>query len=243
MRILIYLSIFMISQFSYGQQKCGSSESSLKNIEKLCGELNKKNESHCQSNVKAQKQNLPAVSYGLLGASGKMKSLFQQLESLQKDFLADSSGCPGGCSKVSAPVVEIQTKPTGTIPDPQCPAAYSEMKLSGAELAKFAVLQAGPTFKKSFRLNGDAKECQEQATKFAQETLMGDNDLGEFLEEKKCQSPCSYSSVIRLKTKTDVKSGCGVELELAVLCGPPKKEREWVTHASLTKTFRCEVAK
>ena len=78
---------------------------------------------------------------------------------------------------------------------------------------------------------------------FAQETLMGENAIGKYIEEQKCPSQCSYSSTIKIKAKNQKKNECLADLELVILCGPPKKTRDWVTEATLTKIIRCEAAK
>ncbi len=214
----------------------------MKDLKSLCAELDKKNSAHCAQASSNKKESIPPVTYGVFSASGKMKSLFEKMESLQNEFLKSDGGCPGGCSKVSVPVVELTTRPTAVVADPACPDSYIPMKLASNELQKFGVGQTEVYLKKAFRLRATEQKCQEEASSFAQKTLMGDNELGKFLEQNKCKSPCSYSSTIRLKT-TNVGSGeCSVDLELAILCGPPKKEREWVTQASLHKSYRCEVA-
>lgn len=226
----------------WAQAACSNKKDTMKDIKSLCAELDKANTAHCSQVSSNKKESIPPVIYGVFSASGKMKSLFEKMESLQKEFLKNDGGCPGGCSKVSAPVVELTTKPTAIVADPACPDSYIPVKLASDELQKFGVGQAEPYFKKAFRLRAPEQKCQEEASSFAQKTLMGDNELGKFLEQKKCQSPCSYSSTIRLRA-TNVSAGeCGVELELAILCGPPKKDREWVTQASLHKSYRCEVA-
>nr|BFD66287.1 hypothetical protein HAGR004_13090 [Bdellovibrio sp. HAGR004] len=214
----------------------------VQDLKSLCQELDKKNETHCQIKTPAKAEKVPEITYGLLSASGKMKGLFEKLNTIQQAFLKESGGCPGGCSKVNSPVVEIKTEPTGTVADPACPAVYSVLQVSATEASKFGVRQTDKFFQKAFRLVGDEKACQEKASTFAQETLMGKNEFGSFLEDHKCKSPCSYASVIRMKTEKLSKAECAVVLELSVQCGPPKKDREWKTNASLTKAFRCEVA-
>lgn len=217
------------------------SKSSVKDIKGLCDQLNKQNTQHCDVEPTIKKDSLPPISYGVFAASGKMKALFEKLESLQKSFLKEDGDCPGGCSKIGTPVVELTTRPTAVEANPACPSTYTAVKLNSPQLQKFGVDQAGTFFKKAFRLRADTKKCQEEASSFAQNTLMGDNELGKFLEEEKCKSPCSYSSTIRIQSKTQSNNECGVELELEVLCGPPKKNREWVTQAALIKSYRCEV--
>lgn len=241
MKFALLILSFMVFQGALAQEACSKAKNPVADLKTLCDELNKTNSSYCNVKTKSARESLPPVSYGILSASGKMKSLFEKMSQMQSAFLKDSAGCPGGCSKVNSPVVEISTKPTAVIADAACPAAYSSLTLNGGELTRFGVGQSDGFLKKSFKLSGDPKKCHEMATKFAQDTLMGENDLGEYLEEQKCKSPCSYSSTIRLKTQ-NLASGCAVDLELAVQCGPPKKDRGWVTTASLTKTFRCEVA-
>ncbi len=233
----------MMSSGAWAQENCAAASNPLKDIKALCADLNQKNQAHCDVKTPAQKENVPAITYGILSASSKMKGLFAQLDSLQKAFVKESEGCPGGCSKISSPIVEIQSKPTASVPNPACPADYQVMSVQASELAKFGVTQTDKFFKRSFKGRGPLKTCQEQASNFAQETLMGDNDFGSFLEDKKCLSPCSYSSTIRMKTLPTDDGQCSVDLELSVLCGPPKKDREWVTQASLTKAFKCEVQK
>lgn len=241
MKTILFLAcVFCVSGAS-AQESCGKSKNALTDIKTLCDGLNKKNEVHCKVAVAAKKESVAPITYGIMSASNKMKSLFEKMDSMQRDFLQESGGCPGGCSKVTAPVVEIATRPTAVESDPACPASYMPVKLNSSELLKFGVTQTDGYFKRSFRMRGDAKKCQEQASDFAQDTLMGDNNLGSYLEDQKCQSPCSYSSVIRMKTQSLAEGECGVDLELSVQCGPPKKDREWTTQASLTKAFRCEV--
>lgn len=213
----------------------------MKDIKGLCNELDKKNAVHCATAAPVKKESIPAITYGVFTASGKMKSLFEKMETLQQDFMKDNGGCPGGCAKVNSPVVELVTKPTAVVSDPACPDAYTPVKLSTAELQKYGIGQPEVYFRKSFRLRAEEKQCHEEASGFAQSTLMGDNELGKFLEQNKCKSPCSYSSTIRLKTKPIGSGECGVDLELAILCGPPKKDREWITQATLLKSYRCEV--
>lgn len=242
MKFLI-IPLMMMSTAGYAQEKCATAANPLKDIQALCADLNSKNQAHCDVKTQTQKENVPAITYGILSASSKMKGLFSKLDSLQQAFVKDAGGCPGGCSKVNAPIVEIHSKPTASVPNPACPANYSVMSVEAGELSKFGVSQSEKFFKRSFKGRGPLKTCQEQASTFAQETLMGDNDFGKFLEDKKCVSPCSYSSTIRMKTLPTDDGQCSVELELAVLCGPPKKDREWVTEASLTKAFKCEVQK
>ncbi|WP_374000233.1 hypothetical protein [Bdellovibrio bacteriovorus] len=228
---------------AHSQESCGaSSKSTVQDLKSLCQELDKKNEAHCQVKVPAKTEKMPEITYGLLGASSKMKGLFEKLNGLQQAFLKDPGGCPGGCSKVNSPVVEIKTEPTATVADASCPASYTVLQVSAGEASKYGVKQLEKSFQKAFRLVGDEKACQEKASTFAQETLMGKNEFGSFLEDRKCQSPCSYASVIRMKTEKLGKAECAVVLELSVQCGPPKKDREWKTNASLTKAFRCEVA-
>ncbi|MFV8258167.1 hypothetical protein ACNQKP_10180 [Bdellovibrio bacteriovorus] len=224
------------------QESCPQSKSAVKDLQSLCDELNKSNQSHCKVSAPAKTESVPAITYGILSASGKMKSLFEKMEGMQKAFLAEAGGCPGGCSRINAPVVEISTQPTAVVKHTSCPDQYTALKLSSSEQQRFAIGQKGDYFKKSFRMRADAKKCQEAATTYAQETLMGENELGSFLEDSKCKSPCSYSSVIRLKTQSAGKGECAVDLELVVQCGSPKKDREWQTQAKLTKTFSCEVA-
>ncbi|WP_374030659.1 hypothetical protein [Bdellovibrio bacteriovorus] len=224
------------------QETCPNSKSTVKDLQSLCDELNKSNQTHCKVNAPAKTESVPAITYGILSASGKMKSLFEKMEGLQKAFLTEAGGCPGGCSRINAPVVEISTQPTAVVKHASCPDQYTALKLSSSEQQRFAIGQSGDYFKKSFRMRADSKKCQEAATTYAQETLMGENELGSFLEDSKCKSPCSYSSVIRLKTQSAGKGECAVDLELAVQCGSPKKDREWQTQAKLTKTFSCEVA-
>ncbi|KYG70290.1 hypothetical protein AZI85_14195 [Bdellovibrio bacteriovorus] len=230
MKHILLTLIFVLGSVAHAQQACSSKTSSTQDLKELCDVLNKNNKSHCDVKVKAEKQALPAISYGILSASSKMKGLFSQLEGLQKEFLKQSGGCPGGCSRISAPVVEVSTKPTGVVPHESCPQQYTAIQLSPAEGKKFGVAASGKAIRKAFANTADA-------TTFAQETLMSDNSLGEYMEQKYCQSPCSYSSTIRLKSQESKQ----VDLELIVMCGPPKKERDWTTQASLTKSYRCEV--
>ena len=239
--------LFTVLIFSAGavqaQESCGaSSKSTVQDLKSLCQELDKKNEAHCQVKSPAKAEKMPEITYGLLGASGKMKGLFESLNALQQAFLKEAGGCPGGCSKVNSPVVEIKTEPTATVAHPACPGSYTVLQVTAAEASKYGVKQIANAFQKGFRMVGDEKACQEKASTFAQETLMGKNEFGSFLESRKCQSPCSYASVIRMKTEKLGKSECAAVLELSVQCGPPKKDREWKTNASLTKAFRCEVA-
>lgn len=242
MNIFIFLLGLMSAGPLWAQQNCSMGSKPVKDIKSLCDELNKKNADHCRVEAPVKKETLPPVSYGIFSASGKMKSLFEKMEALQKSFLKDEGGCPGGCSKVGSPVVELSTRPTAVEADPACPTSYTALKLSAPQLEKFGVGQSEIYFKKSFRFRADSKKCQEEASGFAQSTLMGDNEFGKFLEQEKCKTPCSYSSTIRIKTNVQSGGECGVDLELAILCGPPKKDREWVTQASLVKSYRCEVA-
>lgn len=239
--------LFTVLIFSAGavqaQESCGaSSKSTVQDLKSLCQELDKKNEAHCQVKSPAKAEKMPEITYGLFSASSKMKGLFEKLNAAQQAFLKETGGCPGGCSKVNSPVVEIKTEPTATVADPACPASYTSLQISAAEASKYGVRQTEKSFQKGFRLVGDEKACQEKASTFAQETLMGKNEFGSFLEDHKCKSPCSYTSVIHMKAEKLGKAECAVVLELSVQCGPPKKDREWKTTASLTKAFRCEVA-
>ncbi|KHD88409.1 MAG: hypothetical protein OM95_09810 [Bdellovibrio sp. ArHS] len=229
MKHILITLIFALGTGAQAQQTCSKKTSATQDLQELCDALNKSNKAACDVKVKAEKQTLPAINYGVFSASAKMKGLFSQLENLQKDFMQQSGGCPGGCSRISAPVVEVTTRPSAVVPDAACPQEYTSIQLAPAEGKKFGVSQSGSAIKKTFANAADA-------TTFAQETLMSDNSLGEFMESKYCQSPCSYSSTIRLKNQA-----AKVDLELIVLCGPPKKERDWTTQASLTKTYRCEV--
>lgn len=242
MKIALFLLGIFGALGAGAQESCPQAKNSVKDLKSLCDTLNESNQNHCKIKASAQTTTLPPITYGLLSASGKMKSLFEKMAGLQKDFLDEAGGCPGGCSRVNSPVVEISTKPTAVVRDASCPAEYTALKLSSSEQQRYAVAQSGDYFKKSFRLRADSKKCQEAATTFAQETLMGDNDLGTYLEDAKCKSPCSYSSVIRIKTQSAGRGECAVDLELAVRCGSPKKEREWQTQAQLMKTYSCEVA-
>lgn len=242
MNYALFILTIILFQGAGAQETCSKSKSAIADLETLCEELNKSNSIYCNIKAPSLRENLPPVSYGILSASGKMKSLFEKMSQIQAAFLQDHGGCPAGCSRVNAPVVEITTKPTAVIADAACPRTYTSLSLGGGELSRFGVEQGRGFFRKSFRMPGDLTICQEQATKFAQDTLMGNNDLGEYLEEQKCRSPCSYSSLIRLKTQS-VPAGCEVVLELGVQCGPPKKDRQWETTASLTKTFHCEVGR
>lgn len=240
---LLFTVLILSATTGRAAESCGpGAKSVVQDLKSLCQELDKKNEAHCQVKTAVKAEKMPEITYGVFSASSKMKGLFDKLNSLQQAFLKESGGCPGGCSKVNSPVVEIKTEPTGTVADPSCPAAYKVLQVSAAEASKYGVKQTDKSFQKAFRLIGDEKVCQEKASTFAQETLMGKNEFGSFLEDQKCQSPCSYASVIRMKTEKLSKSECAVVLELSVHCGPPKKDREWKTNASLTKAFRCEVA-
>lgn len=242
MKRSVLLLCLMFSFVAKAQEKCSAGKDPMTDLKHLCAELNKTNKDHCRIKLPSDKETVPPVTYSLLSASGKMKGLFAKMEELQNAFMQEAAGCPGGCSRVPAPVVEISTRPTAVVPDTACPARFTAVKLSEGELRQFGVAQSDVYFKKTFRQRGKASKCQADASEFAQNTLMGENPLGTFLEEQKCKSPCSYASVIRLKSQ-DVGDGqCALDLELAVNCGPPKKDREWVTEASLTKSFRCEVA-
>lgn len=240
--ILPLLLVTLLSTVASAQEKC-SQQSSFKpkNIEELCNALNKENAAICnKGGGKTAMETLPAITYGIFSAKSQMTSLFKKLESLQQSYLKDKAGCPDGCSKIGAPVVEIKTIPSGLVPHASCPEQYTELKLSESEQQAFAVGQLkGLT--KNFSLQSPLEVCQQKGSEWAQEVLMGDNKLGQFLERQKCPSPCSYSSVIRLEGKsTRTSNQCSVDVELTVLCGPPKKDREWKTTASIEKAYRCE---
>ena len=240
--ILLFLFLTLNFGLASAQEKC-SQQSNLKpkNIQELCDVLNKENSAVCsKGSGRATLETLPTITYGIFSAKGQMTSLFKKLESLQQTYLKDKGGCPEGCSKVGAPVVEIKTIPSGFSPHASCPSQYTEINLNENEQRTFAVGQAkGLT--KSFSEASPLEICQQKGSEWAQEVLMGDNKLGQFLEKQKCPSPCSYSSVIRLHSKsTRVSSQCAVDVELVVLCGPPKKDREWKTTASIEKAYLCE---
>lgn len=242
MQMILLLFISFLTTSVSAQEKCAQQSSfKPKNIEELCDVLNKENAAVCsKGGGKTATETLPPITYGIFSAKSQMTSLFKKLESLQQTYLKDKLGCPDGCSKVGAPIVEIKTIPSGVAPHASCPAQYTELKLNESEQQAFAVGQAKGMIK-SFSQSSPLEVCQQKGSEWAQEVLMGDNKLGQFLERQKCPSPCSYSSVIRLESKNARNSGqCSVDVELIVLCGPPKKDREWKTTASIEKGYRCE---
>lgn len=241
-RLLVLSIIAGISLSSLAQVDCPPSK---KNGTDLANELNKNLPEKICSSVVSDKKNqnietLPKIIYGVFSASSKMKDLFKLLGDKiaagnQKDF-----HCPDGCNKSILPIVEIQTKPTSTSFDPQCPKEYTKVALLPEDVAKFNVGLSERGIKKMIKMNKSANSCQDEATKFSQETLMGSNDFGKFLEAQKCLSPCSYSSSVKIKTVQTIEGSCAVEVELNLQCGPPKKEREWETTAIFQQVFRCE---
>lgn len=221
------------------KQKDGNAD-----ISEICQQLNNQNSNYCNQKIPpAKKVNFATGSYGIFGASSKMKDLFQKLEKAQSDFIKTSEDCPAGCKKVPQPTAEIQTQPTDFTPNSECPSSYQAIQLDKATLSLHQVKQSKEAFQKTFQLQGDQKVCQKAATDYAQDTLMGKNKLGSLLESVHCPSPCSYSSVIKLKLASEEAGTCQTDLELTVLCGPPKKDSEWKTQATLTTSFSCEVNK
>lgn len=245
MNAILLFSMILFPSLLFAQDKCALQKTTKpKDIAELCNALNKENAAVCsKGGGKMAVETLPAITYGIFSAKSQMTSLFKKLESRQQSYLKEKDGCPDGCAKVGTPVVEIKTIPSDFAPHASCPTEYTALKLSEGEQQNFAVGQTkGIT--KNFAQSGPLELCQQKGSEWAQEVLMGDNTLGKFLEKQKCPSPCSYSSVIRLESK-DGKNGnqCSVDVELVVLCGPPKKDREWKTTASIEKAYRCEAPK
>lgn len=242
---LITFVLFIAGSFSaLAVEDCGqgpnTGEKILKGVpltEKICSSVS-------INKGDAKVERFPKIIYGVLSASSKMKQLFQQLEEKISSNRQNSQQCPEGCRKNSLPTVEILTKPTSTVFEPQCPKEYSRLnKLSSDVEKKFDIgsSQDGK-IKKVYSLRGNLKKCQDKATEFAQETLMGSNDFGKYLESEKCKSPCSYSSSIQIKTIFAKDDSCSVELSLDIQCGPPKASREWETSATLQHVLQCEAS-
>lgn len=222
---------------------CETADDNLIQIQGLADALTKESESQCPFKEVSTAEQMPAVTFGVFSAQNKMASLFETLNEKQEKFMQDSTGCPRGCKKISDPIVEVSTRPTQYEFDEKCPRVPVAVEFDNKENQKFGIEYTNGFIKKDFHQKGSLRECNDMAMKFAQETLMGDNKVGKHIEKNKCPSVCSYTSTVRLRSKPSAGQECHVDLELVILCGPPKKEREWTTEAKLVKAFRCEAAK
>lgn len=209
--------------------------------------LNRENQLTCsKGNSTSASQVVGPVTYGLFSAKSSMESLFSQVAALQEEFLKESKPCPDGCKTKSKPSIEIQTTPLAFEADSQCPASYMPIKLSAEEIGPFkasGISQVSTGFKRTISVSGARdSDCQKQGSEWAKSILAGDNELGKFIGNSKCKDPCSYASGIRI-TRLENANGCSVDAEVSVLCGPPKKSRDWKSQARLIKAVVCEESK
>jgi hypothetical protein len=246
----VFIAVSLCSGTSWAENverarssSCESKNENLIQIQSISSKLSKEAESHCAIKEVATAEKVPAFTFGLISAQSKMAALFEELNKRQDKFMQDSTGCPEGCRKVSDPIVEVSTRPTEYEINEKCPREPVVLEFESKEDQKFGIEFRNGLIKKDFYQNGFISECNDSAMKFAQETLIGNNDLGRYIEKTKCPSVCSYTSTIRLQTKLATNHECQVDLDLKLLCGPPKKERKWTSEAKLLKSFRCEVAK
>jgi len=175
--------------------------------------------------------------------SSKLTGLSDEISNFVKS--ASVVACPDGCQSHDQPMVEMITLPSALEKNNQCPSEYEAIQLTKPDelrLVKGESAGCGPKgFSRIFVGHGDFQTCKDQADAWTKKILMGKGDLGSYLDNKKCPSPCSYSVSVEISDLSTSSTECQTRLDLKILCGPPKKENKWVTTATVIDTVSCEV--
>lgn len=190
-----------------------------------------------------QSLSLPPVTFSAMGAESATKNLFQRGQIEVKRLMDEDDGCAPPCKRKTAASLHLTSTPTAFESTDECPRSPRPISLTDAELK--AVGDQAVRFQtadSAFTINfkgSSASKCEGEAKKWVEKTLRGKNDLGNYLEEKKCPSPCSYSSLAKFTPREIGDSGCNLNVHLIINCTPPKKKFEWKSHLTIKSDWTC----
>lgn len=194
-----------------------------------------------ETEVSGYEKRLSTVSYGIFGAKGKMRDLSEESQRVV-DQLAQVQPCTSNCEKKGQPTMEIFTQPVATKANPRCP-TNRQISLTVDEAQRFRseeFTQNEYGFRRIFRNSSSSTSCKERAAEWTQEVLTAGSDFGEYIEDEKCPSPCSYTSSIRTLQVPKARGQCEVVVEIKIVCGQPKESMEWKSYAIVRNQYTCE---
>lgn len=190
-----------------------------------------------------QSLSLPPITFSAMGAESATTSLFQKGQSELNRLSSQEEGCVPPCKRKVATSLHLNSTPTAFESSDECPKSPQPISLTAAELktvgdpaVRFQAAES--SFIMNFRSSSSSK-CEGEAKKWVEKTLRGKNDLGDFLEDKKCPSPCSYSSLAKFTHRETKNNGCNLDVNLIINCTPPKKKFEWKSQLTIKSDWTC----
>lgn len=186
---------------------------------------------------------VPEVTFGLGSALFKLPKLKSDLMRQLEENHSSIEGCSGGCRKIFNNEVEIVYMAKELEPSRECPSQPELLILSPNEKKlfrdNFQSSQSG--ISKEFTAQGNYEECQEKARIWAQELIQAKSELGKYLDETRCKSPCSFSAKINISLSqfADNPNGCRSIAQVKLYCQAPKKS-DITVYGSIKNRWRCD---